>query len=343
MAGQKDILIYISKRAALAVVVIIAAATLVFLISHLLSSNPAALWAGPKARQSTIQYVIQRYHLKDPIYIQYGYFMYNLFTGNFGLDPITGKPILSEILYYFPNTLELVISALIFIVLIGMSLGYVAAINFGSKIDSAIRIFYTAAWAAPTFFISVVFLLVFTSYIPIFPSGGMYTSTLIPPHSITGIFVLDSLLELDFTDFINGIYHLILPALALAFLNFGIISRISRNGILSVKWLPFVKTAKAKGLDEKYVNRHQILRNGLIETNTMIAVMFGWLITGTVVIEEIFSWPGVGRFAYQAITSDNYPVLIYVVIVFTLFVIIANLIADIFYVILDPRISLGGE
>ena len=343
MEGVKELLIYIGKRVGTSIIVIFAAIIIVFLISHVLTSNPAALWAGPKAKPSTINYIIIRYHLNDPLYIQFEYFILTLLKGDLGLDPVTGKPIMSEILYYFPNTLELVFSALILIVIIGIGLGYIAAIKFGSKIDGAIRIFYTAAWASPTYLISVLFILAFSTYLPIFPSGGMHSPTIVLPRQITGIFIIDALLNFNLGAFLDGVYHLVLPSISLAFLNFGIITRISRNGILNVKWMNYVKLAKAKGLSEKNINRYHILRNGLIESNTMVAVMFGWLITGTVIIEEIFSWPGVGRFAYEAITSDNYPVLIYIVILFTIFVIVANLIADIFYAILDPRIRIGGE
>ncbi len=343
MEGKRELIYYIARRIVSSIFVIIGTIIIVFLISHLLTKTPAALWAGPKAKASTIAYVIQRYHLHAPIYTQLWYFISNFFTGNLGLDPMTGRPISTEILYYFPNTLELVLAALVIIIIIGLGLGYIAAINFSNKKDAIIRILYTAAWASPTFLVSTLAILIFSSYIPLFPSGGMYSATIIPPPRITGLFVIDSLITLNFSDFLNGMYHLILPAMALAFLNFGLVTRISRNGILGVKWLPYVKVARAKGLDEKYVSRNHILRNGLIESNTVIAVMFGWLITGTVVVEEIFSWPGIGRFAYGAISADDYPVLIYVVITFTVFVIAANLIADIMYAVLDPRIRLSGE
>jgi len=182
-----------------------------------------------------------------------------------------------------------VLTSLLITILSGVGLGYVAAINFGTRKDTIIRIIYTAAWASPTFLVSILAVIVFSSYLPLFPSSGMYSPTIIPPARITGMFILDSLIGLNFGDFVDGIYHLILPAFTLAFLNFGIITRISRNGILGVKWLPYVKFARARGLDEKRVNRNHILRNGLIESNTVIAVMFGWLVTGTVVVEEIFS------------------------------------------------------
>lgn len=322
--------------------VILGTIVIIFLISHSLVHNVAALWAGPKAKPSTVHAVILRYHLNSPWYDQLYFFIAGIFTGNVGTDPVTGQAIMSEIFYYFPHTLELVLAALVIIILMGVGLGYLSAIHFGTKKDGLIRVAYTAAWATPTFLGSMIAILVFSTYLPILPSGSMYNPSLNPPVTITGIFVLDSLIEFNIPDFINGMYHLILPAFTLAILNFGLVSRISRSGILEVRWASHVKTAYSKGLDERSVRRKHILRNGLIESNTVIAVMFGWLISGTVVVEYLFSWPGIGQFAYNAISSVDYPVLIAVVVFFTIAVIIANLIADIIYAILDPRISLGG-
>lgn len=342
MIGKKDLVFFIIKRVLFSFFVIIGTIIILFLISHVLSKNPAVLWAGPKAKPSTIAYIVKEYDLNKPLYVQLLIFFQGLFTGNFGIDPVTHQPIASEIFFYFPNTIELVLTALLFIIIFGIGLGYLSAIHFNSKLDDFIRVLYTSAWATPTFLASILAILIFTSYIQIFPSGGMYTPGLTPPPRITGIFVIDSLITGNFQDFVNGVYHLILPALTLAFLNFGIVTRISRSGILNVKWMPYVKNARAKGLDDRRINRSHILRNGLIESNTVIAVMFGWLVTGTVVVEQIFSWPGIGKFAYMAITSDDYPALIYIVVIFTILVIVANLIADILYALLDPRIVLQG-
>jgi peptide/nickel transport system permease protein len=343
LEGKQELTYFILRRIAVSVLVVLGTIIIVFLISHYLSKDPAALWAGPKARPSTIAAVIRRYGLNKPIWFQLSVFIKDFFTGNFGIDPVSGLPISGEIFYYFPNTIELILTSLVIIIISGVGLGYLAAVNFGSKKDAFIRILYTAAWASPTFLVSILAIIIFSSYLPLFPSGGMYSAVYIPPPRVTGFFILDSLISLNFGDFTNGIYHIILPAASLAFLNFGIITRISRNGILSVKWLPYVKSARARGLDEKRVNRRHILRNGLIESNTVIAVMFGWLITGDVIVEEIFGWPGIGKFVYSAIANDDYPVVIFVVIVFTILVIVANLIADIMYAALDPRIRLGGE
>lgn len=309
----------------------------------MLSPNPARLWAGPKARASTVLAVAARYHLNDPLYSQFYYFLRDTLTGNFGIDPLTGQPILSEILFYVPNTLELVLVSFVIVIILGVGLGYLSGMRFSTSADSAIRVIYLVSWSTPMYLAAILAILIFATYIPIFPSGGMYSLSLSPVRSITGIFILDSLLQLNVPAFLSGIQHLILPAVALAFVNFGLISRATRSSILNVRWSTYVKTARAKGLSEDDVKRKHILRNALIDATSLSAVMFGWLLTGTVVIEELFAWPGLGQFAYQAIYADDYPVLIPVVLVFTLGVIIANFVADVGYSLLDPRIAMGAQ
>ena len=284
-----------------------------------------------------------RYHLNDPLYAQYYYFMRDLLTGNFGIDPLTGQSILSEIQFYLPNTLELVLFSFLILVAVGVGIGYVAGMHFSTFRDSTARVAYLVSWSTPMYLAAIVAILVFANWLPIFPSGGMYSLSIPAPKPITGIFLIDALIELNMPAFISGFYHLILPALALAFVNFGLISRAVRSSILNVRWSTYVKTARAKGLAEGEVRRRHILRNALIDATSLGAVVFGWVLTSTVVVEELFAWPGLGQFAYQAIFSNDYPVLIPVVVVFTLGVIIANFVADVAYSLLDPRIALGGH
>jgi len=284
--------------------------------------------------------VASAYHLDDPLPSQLYYYFQSLLTGNFGLDPQTGRPILSEILFYAPNTLELVLASMTIIIVAGVGLGYVSGMRFGSKIDSVIRSFYLVTWSTPYYLGALVSLLVFSSYFPIFPSGGN-GSVGFNYTPITGILVLDTLLQANFPAFLSGLDHLVLPAATLALLSFGIVPRIMRSSILDTRWSTHVKAAQARGLPEGEVRRKHILRNALIDTTTVVATTFGWLFSGTIVVEQIFSWPGIGQFSYTAIVSDNYPVLVACVLVFTLGVIIANFIADIVYPILDPRITLG--
>jgi ABC-type dipeptide/oligopeptide/nickel transport system permease component len=341
MISFKDFSKFLVKRVVGSTGALLGVIVIIFLISHALNPNPASLWAGPKARPSTIAAVAARYHLNQPIQVQFYYFLVDFFSGNLGIDPLTGQPILSEIAFYLPNTLELVIAAMVMVIILGVVLGYYSAMNFGRILDSSIRVFYLLSWSTPNFLGAIVAILAFSTYLHIFPSGGMYSLTLQPPFRVTGIFILDALINGEIPQFLSGLYHLILPSTALAVLDFGLVTRVARSSILNTRWSPHVKAARARGIPETDVRVRHILRNSLIDTNTMVAVMFGWILGDTVVIEALFAWPGMGEFAYQAILANNYPVLVPVVLVYTAAVIIANFAADVFYSILDPRIALG--
>lgn len=341
MISLKDFSKFVLKRIIGSAGALLGVIVIIFLISHALNPNPARLWAGPKARPSTIAAVATRYHLNQPLQVQFYYFLLDLFSGNLGVDPLTGQTILSEIGFYVPNTLELVLAATVMIIIMGIVLGYYSAMNFGRPLDSSIRTFYLLSWSMPNFLGAIVAILTFSTYIHVFPSGGMYSLSLQPPARVTGIFLLDSLISGEVPQFLSGLYHLILPATALAVLDFGLVTRVARSSILNTRWSPHVKAAQARGVPEARVRVRHILRNSLIDTNTMVAVMFGWILGDTVVIEALFAWPGMGNFAYQAILANNYPVLVPVVVVFTVAVILANFVADVFYSILDPRIALG--
>jgi len=342
MIALRDFLPYLGRRVLGAIGVLIGAMLLVFFISYILNPDPAHLWAGARASKSTIAAVVARYHLNQPWYVQLYYFLQSYVTGNLGTDPQTGKSILSEMAFYFPNTLELVLVSMVMIAILGVASGYFAGMHFGTKVDHAIRIFYLATWSSPYYLGGFLAILVFSSYIPLFPSGGMYSLTLAnQPAHITGIYILDALIQLNGPAFLSGLQHVFMPAAVLALLDFGLVARIMRSSILNARWSTHVKAARAKGMAEGEVRRNHILRNALIDTNTIIAVTFGFLLSGTIVIEEIFAWPGIGYFTYQAIVSINYPVLVPCVLLFTLGVIVANFIADVFYSLLDPRIALG--
>jgi len=342
MVYLRDFLSFLGKRVLATIAIMFGVVIIVFLISHVLNPDPAALWAGAKARVTTVAAIEAQYHLKDPLLVQLYYFIISIFSGNLGTDPVTGQSISSEIWSYAPNTVELVLAALLVTVIMGILLGYVAGMHFSTKIDSLIRVIYLGTWATPYYLGAIAAILIFAVAIPILPSGGMYSLTLNPPHHYTGIFVLDSLVALNWADFVSGIQHLILPSLVLALLDFGIITRVTRSSVLDVRWSTHVKSARARGVPDDEANRRHILRNGLIDATTVSAVMFGWMLSGTVIVEEIFNWPGIGQFAYNSILSYDYPVLVPVVIFFTFGVIIANFGADVIYSVLDPRIALGS-
>lgn len=342
MVYLKDFLSFLGRRIIGTIAILFGVVVIIFLISHVLNPDPAALWAGEKARVTTIAAIEAEYHLNQPLGTQLYYFIINTFTGNFGIDPVTGVSIEQEIFFHGLNTVELVLTSLVITIAMGIVLGYISGMHFSTKIDALIRTFYLATWATPYYLGAVAAILIFSVAIPILPSGAMYAPGLNPPHVITGIGLIDSLLELNFADFFSGLRHLILPAGVLALLDFGIVTRVTRSSVLDVRWSTQVKSARARGVPEGKANRRHILRNALIDATTVSAVMFGWMLSGTIIIEEIFAWPGIGDFAYNAIVSFDYPALIPVVIFFTFGVVIANFAADIAYSLLDPRITLGS-
>ncbi|MEM3851908.1 MAG: ABC transporter permease [Methanomassiliicoccales archaeon] len=337
----EDLLLFIAKRLAIMVLLVVGVTFITFLFSHVMVSDPARLWAGRRASAARVAEIISLYHLNQPVYVQYYYYIAGIFTGNLGYNPTTGAPILPQILHYFPATLELVLAALVIMIFVGIPLGALAASRNGKATDHAIRAFYLSGWATPSFLGALVLSLIFTAYIHVLPTQGMINPQLTPPRPITGMYVLDSLLEGNLPDFVSSLRHLILPAVTLAFLNFGVATRMTRASMLEVIPLDYIKSARSKGLKEWVVIYRHALRNALTSTVTVLALLTGSLLSGTVVVEDIFGWPGIGEYAYQAVTSYNFPVIIAVTVVFSVGVIISNLIADVLYAVLDPRVEWG--
>lgn len=309
-----------------------------FLFSHVMAPNPARLWAGRRAPASRVQEIIVLYHLNQPYYVQYWYYLKGIFTGNLGYDPRTYAPIFPQILAYLPATLELVLTSVVIMILVGIPLGALAASRNGRKTDHLIRVFYLLGWATPSFLGALLLILVFNYYLNLLPVQGAMSPSIIIP-ALTGMPVIDSLLAGNIEAFYSAVEHLILPATCLAFLNFGIATRMTRASMLEVFSLDYVKAARSKGLTENVVVYRHALRNAMISTVTVLALLTGSLLSGDVVVEFLFGWPGIGAYAFNAVISDNFPAIMAVTVVFSIAVIVANLMADILYAVLDPKVD----
>jgi peptide/nickel transport system permease protein len=333
------ILAYVAKRLLLVIPVFFGVITLTFLISHVIVPDPAVAWAGGvKVSKSTLEAIAAQYHLNDPLYEQYYFYIVSLLSGNWGTSPVTHMPVLKEIGVYFPATLELSIAALIISVAIGIPFGVLSALMNGRKLDYPLRVIYLAGISSPPFLLALVFQLLFSYYFKILPSSGQLSPTLTPPTHITGMYVLDSLLTANWTDFSNSLLHLIMPATALALLTFSIITRITRSSMLETMNKDFIRTAKSKGLSNFTVTIRHTLRNALISTVTVIGFTIQLMLSGAIVIETIFFWPGIGYFTTQSILNLDFPSIMATTVVFTLVVIITNLATDLAYGFLDPRL-----
>ncbi len=316
--------------------------TITFIISHIVVPNPARAWAGERANQATVAAITARFHLDQPLYVQYYYYISALIRGDWGVSPSSGQSVLQSILDYLPATIELTTSALLVIVLVGIPMGVFAATNRNKLGDHFARLVSLAGVASPSFLVGLIIQLVFFYYLGIFPdSGGRISPFIAQPPTVTGLLVIDSLISGNLQALANSLEHLIMPAVALAFLNLGITSRLVRNSMLESLASDYVRTAKAKGLKRRVVVYKHALKNAMIQPVTALSVNVAYLLGGAVVIESIFSWPGVGRYAAQAALSFSLPDVMGVTLIFTVGVVAANFVADILAALLDPRIRLG--
>ena len=303
--------------------------------------DPCAIWAGAHAQPYQIQNCRVTYGLDKPLPNQFIAYLSALATGDWGKNPPgvigAGVPVTTSIKEAFPQTLELVLASLLIMILVGIPLGVVAASNSGRWADHLVRVLYLSGWATPTYLGAVVAAIAIGPALGL-PTTGAYSSSPQFPTPLN-FSVLDALIAGNLPAAADAVLHLILPSTALAFLNLGIATRMTRGSMLEVLPLDYIKTARMKGLSEFRVFYKHALRNSLISTTTVLGVTAGTLLSGTVVIENIFRWPGIGFYAFDAITHFNFPGTIGVVIVFAVGVVIANLIADILYGLLDPRVE----
>jgi peptide/nickel transport system permease protein len=331
---------YIARRILLTIPVIVGVTFVTFLLSRVIVPDPARAWAGIRAAPGEVAALTAQYHLNDPLYVQYFYYMRNLATGNWGVTPSTGRSVLQDIGFFFPATIELALVALLITIVVGISLGVIASVYYDRKIDHTIRVVYLAGFSSPPFLVALVVLIVFGYVLKVLPTQGQLSQNLIPPTHITGMYIVDSLLTGNWVDFKDSISHVMLPAIALALTYFGIVTRITRASMLEIMKKDFIRAEVAKGLTKNKVIFKHALRNALIPTVTVLGLILASLLGGAIVIETIFSWPGIGYYATQAIVNLDFPSVMGVTLVFTLGVVIANLIADIVYAALDPRIKL---
>ena len=335
--SRGDLLIFIGKRLLTLIPVLFGVVTITFIFSHLAVPHPCNVWAGPRATQVTIQQCIVNNDLDKPVFTQFTSYLGKLVTGDFGSSP-GGLLVLPEILNKFPETLELVLASLGLMVVIGIPLGVIASSNSGRWSDHLVRTFYLSGWATPTYLAAAILSIAIGPVVGL-PRNGLFSSAVPPFPQVFHMSVLDALIALNFSGVLDAIAHLILPAAALAFVNMGIAVRMTRGSMLEVLPMDYVKTARMKGLSEFIVLYKHALRNSLISTVTVIGTAMGGILSTLVVIEEVFLWPGLGSYAYGAITNYDFNGTIGAVIFFAIGVVAANLIADIVYGLLDPRVE----
>jgi peptide/nickel transport system permease protein len=327
----------IVRRMLLSILAILGVTVLVFFLSHVVPGDPARLAAGPQAKEEQVATIRRAYGLDKPIVEQYFIYMGNLLRGNLGMSLQSRRPVLDDLMDYFPATFELTVTAMLIAVIGGVGLGILSAVRKNGLADSLSRIFSLVGVSMPVFWLGIVLVLLFYRQLGWLPFGGRLDPSLNPPPRLTGLYLVDSLLSGEWATFWSALSYLILPAVTLAYSSLAIVSRMTRSSLLEVLQEDYVRTARAKGLSERVVIARHALRNALIPVMTITGLQFGALLGGAFLVEVIFSWPGLGTYAMKAILFLDYNGIIGVTLLIALVFMLTNLIVDILYVVVNPR------
>lgn len=330
---------YIIRRLLFVIPTLIGVSLTIFIVSNVLPGDPVALMLGPHATKEQVENLKQTWGIDKPIHFRYLLYVKGvILKGDFGFSLQTRKPVIQDLFDRFPASLELATVAMILSLLIGIPLGIISALKRNSLIDSFTRSFSLIGVSMPIFWLGFMVLLVFYLNLNLFSGGGRISLFVSSPDRITGFFLLDSLLTGNWNAFKSSLNHMVLPAFTLTFTLIAIISRITRSSVLEVLDQDYIRTARSKGLSEKIVILKHCLKNALLPIITVAGTLYGQLIGGLIVTEAVFSWPGVGRYMVQSILYlDFKPIMGFTIITAFAFVMI-NLVVDVLYAFIDPRI-----
>ncbi|MGC7871885.1 ABC transporter permease [Desulfosporosinus sp. SYSU MS00001] len=329
---------YIIKRLLMLIPVLLGVSIIVFLIMRVFSPDPAPIVLGQHATQQAADAWRQVNGLNDPIYLQYFHYLKGALTGDLGTSYYTKLPVVKEIMSRFPATIELAFVAIILASFFGIVIGVISAVKKNSIFDNAGMFLALIGVSMPIFWLGILLIILFSGALHWLPSNGRINPLLAPAH-ITGFFLIDSLMAGNMDSFFDALKHIILPASALAMYSMAIITRMTRSSMLDTLQQDFIRTARAKGVPEGKVIRKHALRNGLIPIVTVIGLQLGSLLGGAVLTETVFSWPGIGAYTVECILKSDFPVVQGVVLLVATIYVLMNLIVDVIYAFLDPRIK----
>ena len=329
---------YVVRRLGFTVFVLWSVTLITFFLSRVVPGDPARLIAGPRAHPDAVAHIRTEYGLDRPIAVQYADYLRRLLRGDLGTSFSTRQPVRTDLATFFPASIELAVYALLLGSLVGILVGTVAALRRGSALDVAGRLTATGGVSMPAFWLAMLLQLVAYSRLRVLPFGGRLATGVPAPPKVTGLYTVDSLLAGQWYTFRDAVTHLILPITTLGLAVMGLTARIVRTSVLDVLGEDYVRTARAKGLSRWRVLVRHILRNALLPPVTVLGLQFGLLAGGVFLVETIFAWPGVGRYAYDALRASDYNAIMGGTIVIAVVYVVVNLLVDLAYLAVDPRI-----
>ena len=326
------------RRILMMFLVLIGVSLMTFLLSRVVPADPARLIAGPRASAAGVEKVRSDYGLDRPLPEQYVRYVTNLLRFDFGYSFTSFRPVAEDIADFLPATAELAIAALSLAAVTGIAIGVASAVWQDTPIDRLGRLYAITGLSIPAFWLALLAQLFLFQRLGLVPFGGRLGGEIVRPDTVTGLLIVDSLIAGRYDALTSALHHLILPAFILGLEPMAVIARIMRTAMLEVMREQYVTTARAKGLFERSVILTHALRNALIPVITMIGLQIGYLLGGSLLVESVFAWPGVGRYSAKAIVSADYNAVMAVTLIIATIYLVTNVVVDLIYAWLDPRI-----
>src|SRR3989475_1402585 len=329
---------YIITRTLLIVPMLLLLVTFTFFILRVAPGDPVTALYGEHGNPQLIDQVKRELGLYDPLYVQYFRYVHDIFTGNMGTSIVTSKPVIQEVSDRMPATLELTFSSMIVASVLGIGLGVFAGTRRDRPADFGTRVFATLAYNIPIFWFGLILKLIFAVWLGWLPVSGRFSPRLSPPPTVTGLYTIDSLLAGNLPAFVDAVAHLILPSLTLGIVLSGFFVRITRVHVIPAMSSDFVEAARARGIPERNVFFRHALRNALVPVITTMGLTFALLFSGAILTETVFSFEGMGRFVFLAISYRDYPAIQGAVVYYGILMVVISLGIDILNAFVDPRI-----
>ncbi|HBT4309729.1 TPA: ABC transporter permease, partial [Klebsiella aerogenes] len=323
------------------ILVVAGVCVITFIISHLIPGDPARLLAGDRASDEIVRHIRQQLGLDLPLWQQFARYVDALLHGDLGTSIRTGRPVLEDLKTFFPATLELAFCALLIALLVGIPLGVLSAVYRNRWTDHLVRLMALTGISTPAFWLGLGVIVLFYGKLDWLPGSGRLDDWFDPPTRVSGFYLLDSLLEGNIEVFFNALQHLILPAATLAFVHLGIVARQIRSAMLEQLNEDYIRTALASGLPKFTIVVRYALPNALIPSITVLGLALGDLLYGAVLTETVFAWPGMGAYVVSSIQALDFPAVMGFAIVVSFAYVLVNLVVDLLYLWIDPRMGRG--
>ena len=331
---------YFLKRVFVSIIVFFGVSIVIFCLARLIPGDPARIALGPFATKEMVEQLRETLHLNESIFIQYKIFIQQLFQGDLGLSTYTKRPVLTDVISYFPATFELVLMSGTLMILIGMPLGILSGKFKNTFVDHIARIISLLGVVTPSFLWAIILMLLFAFWMPILPVSERMNEMLDPPKLVTGLLLVDSLIEGNFVVFKDSFLHLILPGLAIAMPAIGNVARLTRTNLSDIYEKQYIEFAKSYSFSEYKIATKYALKPASIPTVTIIGLDFAFMLGNAFLVETVFVWPGIAKYGVEVILAKDLNGIIATALIITTFFLIINMLVDFFVLLLNPRITI---